>query len=156
MRKRLIDSVQEAAARGDNWLPPDAVAEIEVSSEQVEHPIESVFGSNSRLGWRAAGPGEQTIRLVFAGPLRLRHIRLVFHEQEAVRTHEFVVRWSSDGGQSYGDVVRQQFNFSPPGTTDEIEDYHVNLEGVTTLELRIVPDISGQEAYATLQQLRVG
>ena len=41
---------------------------------------------------------------------------------------------------SCGEVVRQQWNFSPHGTTEEIEDYTVDLSGVTVLELRIDPD----------------
>ena len=37
--------------------------------------------------------------------------------------------------------------------TKEIEDYRVELSGVTELELRIVPDISGGNALATLTQM---
>jgi hypothetical protein len=51
--------------------------------------------------------------------------------------------------------VRQQYNFSPPGVTHEFEDYAVDLVGVAALELRIVPDISGGEARASLAQLRI-
>jgi hypothetical protein len=51
--------------------------------------------------------------------------------------------------------LRQQYNFSPPGATCEREDYDVNLNGVTALELRIVPDISHGSARASLAQLRV-
>jgi hypothetical protein len=51
--------------------------------------------------------------------------------------------------------VRQQYNFSPPGMTREFEDYAVDLAGVTALELRIVPDISGGDARASVAQLRI-
>jgi len=51
--------------------------------------------------------------------------------------------------------VRQQYNFSPPATTSECEDYPVDLDGVTTIELSIVPDISGGPARASLAQLRL-
>jgi hypothetical protein len=71
------------------------------------------------------------------------------------RTQQFVLRWSSNGGRSYREIVRQQYNFSPPGTTREREDYAVDLDGVTTLELNIVPDISGGPARASLAQLRL-
>jgi len=106
-------------------------------------------------GWRAAQPGEQTIRLRFDEPLRLQRIRLVFHEDEQGRTQEFVLRWSPDGGQSYREIVRQQYNFSPPEAVREIEEYDVDLDGVTGLELRIKPDISGGSARAALTQLSV-
>jgi len=40
------------------------------------------------------------------------------------------------------EVVRQQWSFSPHGSTEEIEEYAVNLSGITTLELRVDPDRS--------------
>lgn len=55
---------------------------------------------------------------------------MVFQEDEQERTHEFVLRWSPDGGQSYRETARQQYNFSPRGTTQELEDYTVELQGV--------------------------
>jgi hypothetical protein len=51
--------------------------------------------------------------------------------------------------------VRQQYNFSPPEALSEVEDYDVDLDGVTALELKIVPDISGGSAQASLAQLRL-
>src|SRR4030043_352705 len=41
------------------------------------------------------------------------------------------------------------------GAAPEVEDYDVDLDAVTALELRIVPDISGGTARASLAQLRV-
>jgi hypothetical protein len=76
----------------------------------------------------------------------------VFEEREAPRTQEFVLRWSADGGRSYREVVRQQYTFSPPGTGQEVEDYAVDLEGVTALELSIVPDIGGGACRASLSE----
>jgi hypothetical protein len=49
----------------------------------------------------------------------------------------------------------QQWNFSPPGTIREAEDYTVNLSDVTMLELRILPDQSGGTARASLASLRL-
>ena len=51
--------------------------------------------------------------------------------------------------------MRQQYNFSPSGVTRESEDYAVDLADVTALELRIVPDISGGDARASVTQLRI-
>jgi len=87
--------------------------------------------------------------------LRVRRVCLVFQEDEQERTHEFVLRWSSDGGQSYREIVRQQYNFSLPDNTCEREDYAVDLVGLTTLELSIVPDISGGHAHASISQIRL-
>jgi hypothetical protein len=72
----------------------------------------------------------------------------VFEENETARTQEFVLRWSSDGGSSAKEIVRQQWTFSPPGSIREVEEYQVQLSGVTLLELTITPDISGRSARA--------
>jgi hypothetical protein len=157
MRKRIIiPSVQkEAQAPDEDWLDLDRLAEVEITSEDREHPIESALIPGRSPGWRAAGPGEQTIRLFFAHPVQLRRIRLEFIESENERTQEFVLRLSQDGGYSYRDIIRQQWNFSPGGATRETEDHRVDLSGVTMLELCIVPDISGGDAHASLAQLRL-
>jgi hypothetical protein len=81
---------------------------------------------------------------------------LVFLETESERAQEFVLRWSPDSGRSFREIVRQQWNFSPPQTTSEVEDYRVGLDNLTILELVIVPDRSGGEARASLEQLRLG
>ena len=156
MRKRIIGHDPGAvAATEPGWMDLEPLAEVEITSEDVDHPIESALIPRMGSSWRAAQPGEQTIRLRFDEPLRIKRIRLGFHEDEQERTQEFVLLWSPDGGQSYLEILRQQYNFSPPEATRELEDYDVNLDGVTALELRIVPDISGGSARATLAQLRV-
>jgi hypothetical protein len=106
-------------------------------------------------GWRAAKAGTQTIRLIFDEPQSLRRIRLVFDETETRRTHEFLLRWSADAGDSFREIVRQQWNFSPPETVREVEDYAVELSNVRVLELIIVPDKSGGKARASLESLRL-
>ena len=106
-------------------------------------------------GWRAADSGSQTIRLIFDQPQRLTRISLVFEETETERAQELVLRWSPDGGSSFREIVRQQWNFSPPDTLREVEEYQVDLSGVTVLELVIVSDISRGSARASLKSLRV-
>ena len=156
MLKRIIgQNARDSSPGNQAWFDLDALAQVEVTSEDAEHPIESGLLPGSESGWRAAEPGPQTVRLVFGQPQRIRRIRLEFHEDERERTQQFVLRWSPNGGQSYREIVRQQYNFSPPGTTRECEDYPLDLDGVTTLELSIVPDISGGPAHASLAQLRL-
>jgi hypothetical protein len=133
----------------------ERLAQVEITSEDAAHPVESALLLSTGLAWHAARPGEQLIRLLFDEPLRLRRIRLLFCEEGEARTQEFVLRWSTDGGRSYREVVRQQYNFSPPGTTFEVEEYSLELDEVTALELRIVPDINGGGAFASLAQLRL-
>jgi hypothetical protein len=156
MRKRIIGhGPREVSAAEPGWMDLERVAQVEITSEDINHPIESALIPSIGSGWQAAQPGEQTICLLFDEPLRLRRIHLVFYEGDLERTQEFVLRWSSDGGQSYREIVRQQYNFSPPDAAREAEDYDVDLDGVTALELKIVPDISRGGARASLAQLRV-
>lgn len=156
MRKQIINKNHPELSTADkNWLKVQNLAQAEVSSEDTKHPIESALIPNTGLGWRAAQPGKQTARLVFAQPQKISDIRLVFLEDKQERTQEFVLRWSPDGGQTYREIVRQQYNFSPPGTTQELEDYSVEIHGLTTLELIIVPDISEGSAHASVAQFRL-
>ncbi len=156
MRKRLITPIpQDAPPRDEGWLDLDGAAVVEVTSEEKDYPVESALVSGEMRGWRAASPGTQTIRLLFDQPQRLSRISLVFEETETERTQEFVLRWSPDGGRSFREIVRQQWNFSPLSTIREVEDYRVDLSDVTVLELVIVPDISRGTARASLKNLRL-
>jgi hypothetical protein len=156
MRKRLITPTPETVrSRGEEWLDVERAAIVEVTSEDNDYPIESAFVSGPAQGWRAAAPGPQTIRLVFDQPQKLKYISLVFEENETARTQEFVLRWSPEGPTSSTEIVRQQWNFSPPETTREVEEYQVELPNVTLLELIIVPNVSGGAARASLKSLRL-
>ena len=132
-----------------DWLDLEHLAEVEITSEDPDHPIESAllsrrFGAARRwFGLRAAHAGEQTIRLVFTRPRRIRRIWLEFVEPSTERTQQFVLRWLADGETSFREIVRQQWNFSPHGATSETEDYNVDLQDVSRLELGIIPDTSG-------------
>jgi hypothetical protein len=156
MRKRLIAPVrQDKPDQDHDWLDLERLAEVEITSEDPTHPIESALLPDGRQGWRAAEPGRQSIRLLFSNPQRIRRIRLNFVEPSVERTQEYVLRWSADGGHSFRDIVRQQWNFNPGGSSSETEDHHVDLAGVTTLELGIIPNIGGGDAVASLAQFRL-
>jgi hypothetical protein len=144
------------ASPARDWLDVVSAAVVEVTSEDAAHPVESALLEGEKPGWRAAGPGPQTIRLVFDKPQKLGRIWLKFEETEIKRTQELVLRWSPDGGRSYREIVRQQWNFSLPETARETEDYAVELSDVTAIELNIVPDKSGGEVRASLECLRLG
>jgi hypothetical protein len=157
MRKRIIEQIQpdvSPPSEGD-WLQVEDLVKVEVTSEDTEHPIESPLLPNQRTGWRAAEPGKQTIRLMFTHPQQVRRIHLNFLEPTAERTQEYVLRWSTNGGRSFREIVRQQWNFSPQSATSETEDYSVSLSEVTILELSIIPDITGRAAFASMAQLRL-
>jgi membrane protein len=155
MRKAIITpESREYLSAEQQWLDLTRITRAELTSEDPSYPIESALKPSRGPGWRASGPGRQTIRLLFDEPLRIRHVHLEFDEDGRQRTQEFVLRWSpDDDSRSYREIVRQQFNFAPPDTFREVEDYAVDLVDVTSLELIIVPDVGGGEARAVLTRL---
>jgi len=86
----------------------------------------------------------------------LHRIQLRFYEPETERTQEFILRWSPGTSGPATEIVRQQWNFSPAGSTTEIENYVVDLDAVSVLELAIQPDVSRRQAIATLASWRLG
>jgi hypothetical protein len=157
MRKRatMSPAPKDLATPDQDWLDVEQLAQVEVTSEDSTHPIEAALVPGGESGWRAAQPGEQTIRLIFDQPQRLTRMWLLFIEPHTARTHEFVLRWSPDGGRTFREILRQQWNFGPPETIREAEDYRVDLSEVTVLDLTIIPDKSGGDARASLAQWRL-
>jgi hypothetical protein len=156
MRKILINQPTENTLPSDlDYLDLEHLAQVEISSECQDHPIESALVDGSEAGWQAADPGEQTIRLIFDQPQSIKHIALLFDEQEQSRTQEFVLLWRMDSEDYFREILRQQYHFSPPNSAQEIENYTVDLKHLKALELRVIPDISGGEAFAKLTRLRL-
>ncbi|WP_224983727.1 hypothetical protein [Geomonas agri] len=154
MRKTVVKShVQQHHDQSAQWLDVDSIARVEISSEDPSQPIEAALQPVGAPGWRAAESGPQIIRLLFDAPQKVKRIYLLINEQEVSRTQEFVLRYAQYHGHSFREIVRQQFTFAPPGTTTEQEEYQVDLDGVTTLELEIMPDVSGSAAKASLGRL---
>ena len=156
MRKELTSPASPSTqASNAPWLDLDRIAIVQVTSEEKDCPIEHALVQEGKSGWRAAVKGTQTIRLIFDKPQRIIRIWLVFEDAENARTQEFLLRWSPDSGRSFREIVRQQWNFSPPNSVRETEDYTVELSGVTMLELIISTDKSGGDACASLARMRL-
>ncbi|HUC99354.1 MAG TPA: hypothetical protein VMR88_12790 [Candidatus Polarisedimenticolaceae bacterium] len=155
MRKLIVNRERKSLSLDKAWLDLESVAQVEVSSEEAQRPIEAALVPGSSSGWRAAGPGQQLVRLIFDKPQNLRLIHLVFDEHEQERLQEYTLRWCSGVGQPYREIVRQQYNFSPPTTTTEVEDYKVNLDSCAELELTIVPDLRGSAAHTSIAEFRL-
>jgi hypothetical protein len=159
MQKEIIGHGTTAGKRHDDpqWLDLESMARVQLTSEDPAFPIENALSTNperNEIGWRAATPGPQTIALVFTVPTHLRRIFAHFIEHETERSQETVLRYSSEK-ETAREIVRQQWNFSPTGSAQEVEDYVVDLEGVTKLELVIDPDRGRGQSRATLNTLRV-
>ena len=133
-----------------------AVATVLVTSEDPDHPVDHAFDSQSGPGgtrWVAGEPGEQVLILAFDAPQSIRRVLLEVEEREVARTQEIQLAVSGDGGRTYRELLRQEYNFSPPGTTFEREDWAVVAEGVTHLRLQIKPDKGGKPCRATITTL---
>jgi hypothetical protein len=160
MRKQILDFSSYHTAAQD-WLDLASLAQVQVTSEQATNPIELALIPTtdivvtSESGWEAAQSGEQTIRLLFDKPQSIKLMGLLFRETKHHRTQEFLLRYSTDHGASYHQILRQQYSFSPPSTCIQREDYKVQLQAVTILELSIIPDISGGTCMASLVSLRL-
>lgn len=159
MRKTTISTgaLPNVPKSGD-WLDLETLAQVEISSEDSQFPIEHALGAAATVGWRAGTKGPQVIRILFDTPLAVRRIQVHIVDRDAERSQEFAIIAETDGQKR--DVVRQQFSFSPGGSTEEIEDYTVELNAVSMLELKIDPDRShdpkASQHYAVLQSLKVG
>jgi hypothetical protein len=101
----------------------------------------------------AEEPGEQTLLLAFDTPQTMHQIILEVEKPEVSRTQELRLSVSHDGGQTYRELRRQAYHFSPPGTTFEQEAWTVLAEGVTHLQLWMKPDKGGKPYRATLTAL---
>ena len=159
MRKRIVGSTIIQGTRAnlnEKWVDLEQIATVEVTSEDPHFPVEAVFGSDTGVGWRALQDGEQELRIIFDEPTTVHRMQLHIVEPEVERTQEFIIRWSSADGGPAQDVVRQQWTFSPSGSTSELENYDVNLERVSVLELSIRPDLNNGRGTATLASWRVG
>ena len=133
-----------------------AVATVQVTSESPEHPIDQVFDDHRGPGgtrWIAGEPGQQTVILAFDDPQTINQILIEVEEPAVARTQELQLSLSCDGGRTYRELLRQEFNFSPPGTTFEREKWTVSAQGVTHLRHVIKPDKGDKPCRATLTLL---
>src|ERR1051326_2372458 len=143
MRKRIVGPTanQKRSKLPGTWLDLEQIATIEVTSEDPNFPVESALIASDGAGWRSRERGEQQIRIIFDQPVSVKRLHLRFVETEVERTQEFTIKWAAVEGGPTKEIVRQQWNFSPTGSTSEVEDYEVRLDGVSALELAIKPDL---------------
>jgi hypothetical protein len=156
LRKQIVPKHSEESASLEGYIPIPAVATVQVTSEETDHPIDNAFDHNGGPGgsrWIAGEAGEQTVTLLFDSPQTIRRIGVEVRELAVSRTQELCVSVSSDGGRTYRELVRQEFNFSPPGTTFEREVWSTSVELVTHLRVDIKPDKGGHVGRATLTSL---
>ena len=139
---------------GQRWVDLESLASVELTSEDAAHPFENALEEGNGKQWMASAPGPQTIRLVFDKPQRVTQVRLVFREEIHTRTQEFALFATSANGLR-SEVVRQQWSFSPEGSTFEAEEYAADLPELLALELQIDPGRHDRSAVASLSFLGI-
>jgi hypothetical protein len=156
LRKHIVKAPPSHPVPQPGEIDIAATATVQVTSENPAHPIDNVFDHRRGPGgsrWVAEEQGEQTLLLVFDTPQSIHQIILEVEELEVSRTQELGLSVSHDGGQTYRELRRQEYHFSPPGTTFEREDWAVLAEGVSHLQLWMKPDKGGKPCWATLTSL---
>jgi len=157
MRKQILGPTpnpEDNTPTGALHIPLIATALI--TSESLAFPVENMFDRQGGPGgsrWQASTPGEQTLILAFDTPQHISKICLEVEETQVSRTQDLCLSASRDGGKTYGEVVRQEYHFSPQGATFQREQWAVNLEHITHLRLVIKPDKGNPAAYATCTTL---
>jgi hypothetical protein len=131
LRKHIVKIPPSLSVPEPGEIDITATATVQVTSEDPAHPIEHVFDHQRGPGgsrWMAAEPGEQTLLLAFDTPQSMHQTIVEVEELEVSRTQELQLSVSYDGGQTYRELRHQEYNFSPPGTTFEHEDWVVLAE----------------------------
>src|SRR5262245_14260026 len=156
LRKQILKGPPAVPVPVPGEIEVAAVATVLVTSESPGHPVDHAFDGRRGPGasrWIAGETGEQELILAFDAPQTIRQVGLEVEEPEIARTQELHLSTSCDGGQTYRELLRQEYNFSPPGTTFERERWAVTAERVTHLRLAIRPDKGGKPGRATLTSL---
>jgi hypothetical protein len=158
LRKEILRTPRPVSEFGASEIDIASVATVLVTSEDPQHPIDHAFDGQRGPGatrWIAGQSGTQTVIVAFDAPRAIRNILVEIYEPEIERTQEMDVSISTDGGSSYRHVLRQEYNFSPPGTSYEQEHWSVVVDGVTQLKVTIKPDKGGKACRATLTAFAV-
>jgi len=159
MRKQIFQTEpRQADQPALSELDVASMATVLVTSEADGHPVEHTFDNQRGPGgtcWRAATDGDQTLILAFDQPQSIREVALEVEETGLSRTQELTLAVSTDGGQNYRELLRQEFNFSPPQTTFERETWQTKVDGITHLRLWVKPDKGNRPCRATVTSLSV-
>lgn len=151
MRKKIIDRPPNRDCVAED-IDLEQVATVLVTSESRECPVDCAF-TNDEKSWIAGESGEQTLILEFDSPQNIQQIRLAIEELDVPRCQELAIAVSSDGGNSYRELLRQEYHFSPPGTPQQCETWTVEARQITHLRLWILPDRNNTPCPAKLRYL---
>ncbi|MDO8735343.1 MAG: discoidin domain-containing protein [Elusimicrobiota bacterium] len=144
LRKRIATHPEEGKNQKEGRIL-DLInnAEVIITSEDKGHPVDNlVDGSRGRGSsqWLAGTSGPQVLIFKFDKPHHITEIVYEIEETKDTRTQEILLETSSDAGEKYRELVRQEYNFSPSGSTFQKEVVTVNIHGATSIKMSIKPD----------------
>ena len=157
LRKQILNDRPAAGAPRPDVKDIPALATVLVTSEAAQHPVDHLFDASGGPGgtrWIAGADGEQTLVLAFDTPQTIRAIGIEAEEPSATRTNVLSISLSEDGGRTYRERIRQEFNFSP-GTTFEREEWSMPADRVSHIRIVIQPDKGHAPHRATLTSLTI-
>ena len=158
MHKRLMSEKISRCREHPGEIDIASLATFAYSSEDPHYPLEHLIDGRDGPGgthWASARP-DTTERIVLEFNPAQRISRLIYEVEECAqeRTQEVRVEASTDHGETYRNVLVQDYTFSPRGATLQHEDLQLELNAVTHLRLTIVPN-KGGSGSATLTSLRL-
>ena len=129
IRKELT---RQPGGKEEGWLDLVRCATFEVTSEEAAHPLENALTPDSGK-WIASTPASKSFG---SHSMKRRTFRGSFYCSKRLPLLEArsCSCLAAGGTSTWQEGVR--FNFSPPNTTQERENFTVWLERVATLELR--------------------
>ncbi len=161
MDRKLRKQIVAPAAEPNPGIPADAIdiideAEVLASSEAERFPLDNIVDGSCGPGssqWVAGTTGPQTLVFKFDAPQHITGINYEIEENETVRTQEVLFEVSSDSGAHFREILRQEYNFSPDGSTFQREALTFDLPGTTQLRIVIKPDKGNRECRAKLNSI---
>ena len=129
IRKELT---RQPGGEEEAWLDLVRCATFEVTSEEAAHPLENALTPDSEK-WIASTPASKSFG---SHSMKRRTFRGSFFVRRDCHSSKpgVVLAWLPAGQSTWQEGVR--FNFGPPNTTQERENFTVWLERAATLELR--------------------
>src|SRR5207248_8601034 len=156
LRKEILRTDRVSNDRGAE-IDIAARATVLVTSEDPDHPIDHAFDGQRGPGasrWISGASGPQTVVVAFDAPQTIRALLVEIDEPDTARTQEMEVSISTDGGATYRHVLRQEYNFSPPGTSYDNERWSVVAAGVTHVRWTLKPVVGGSASGGLLRSRR--
>lgn len=158
LRKKIISSVTAGAAIPDPANTIDIIrnAEVIATSESESCPLDNIVDGSTGPGssqWEAGSTGAQTLIFKFDVPQNITGIDYEIEEREVARTQEVCFDVSIDSGAHFREILRQEYNFSPNGSTYQREELKLDIPQVTELKMTIKPDKGNHECRAKLNHI---